>query len=49
MAIGITYPIFSFQGPPKFTRIGIFGFKTYHLATLFKRVDSFFSGAKLRL
>jgi hypothetical protein len=25
---------FSIQGPPKFTQIGIFGLKIYHLATL---------------
>jgi hypothetical protein len=25
---------FTFQGPPKFTHIGIFGLKVYHLATL---------------
>jgi hypothetical protein len=25
---------FPFQGPPKFTQIGIFGLKIYHLATL---------------
>jgi hypothetical protein len=24
---------FQLQGPPKFTRIGIFGLKTHHLAT----------------
>jgi hypothetical protein len=26
-------PTFSFQGPPKFTQVWIFGLKTYHLAT----------------
>jgi hypothetical protein len=25
---------FQFQGPPKFTQIGILGLKNYHLATL---------------
>jgi hypothetical protein len=25
---------FPFQGPPKYTQIGIFGMKIYHLATL---------------
>jgi hypothetical protein len=28
------YQDFSFQDPPKFTQIGIFGLKTNHLATL---------------
>jgi hypothetical protein len=28
------YQLFPFQGPPKFTQIGIFGLKTNHLATL---------------
>jgi hypothetical protein len=28
------YQHFPFQGPPKFTHIGIFGLKMYHLATL---------------
>jgi hypothetical protein len=28
------YQPFSFRGPPKFTQIGIFGLKIYHLATL---------------
>jgi hypothetical protein len=28
------YQPFPFQGPPKFTPIGIFGLKIYHLATL---------------
>jgi hypothetical protein len=28
------YQHFSFYGPPKFTQIGNFGLKTYHLATL---------------
>jgi hypothetical protein len=28
------YQHFPFQGPPKFTQIGIFGLKTNHLATL---------------
>jgi hypothetical protein len=27
-------PTWSLQNPPKFTQIGIFGWKTYHLATL---------------
>jgi hypothetical protein len=27
------YQLFSFQGPPKFAQIWIFGLKTYHLAT----------------
>jgi hypothetical protein len=27
-------PTFSLHGPPKFTQIGIFGLKIYHLATL---------------
>jgi hypothetical protein len=31
------YQHFPFQGPPKFTQIGIFGFKTNHLATLQRR------------
>jgi hypothetical protein len=30
------YPHFPFQGPPKYTRTGIFGLKLYHLATLVK-------------
>jgi hypothetical protein len=28
------YQPFPFQGPPKFSQIGIFGLKIYHLATL---------------
>jgi hypothetical protein len=32
--------LFPYQGPPKFTQIGIFGLKTYHLATLFTTVSS---------
>jgi hypothetical protein len=28
------YKHFSFLGPPKFTKIGMFGLKIYHLATL---------------
>jgi hypothetical protein len=28
------YQHFPFKGPPKFTQSGIFGLKTYHLATL---------------
>jgi hypothetical protein len=28
------YQPFAFQGPPKFSQIGIFGMKIYHLATL---------------
>jgi hypothetical protein len=28
------YQHFSFQGPPKFTPVGIFGYKMNHLATL---------------
>jgi hypothetical protein len=28
------YQPFPFQGPQKFTQIGIFGLKIYHLATL---------------
>jgi hypothetical protein len=28
------YQHFPFQGPPKFTQIGIFGLKINHLATL---------------
>jgi hypothetical protein len=27
------------QGPPKFTQIGIFGLKIYHLATLIDRAE----------
>jgi hypothetical protein len=34
------YQYFSFQGPPKYTLIGIFGMKIYHLATL-KRGEFF--------
>jgi hypothetical protein len=36
---------FPFQGPPKFTRIGIFGLKTNHLAALLsvKTMNSGFS------
>jgi hypothetical protein len=30
----IIYQPFPIQGPPKFTQIGIFGLKIYHLATL---------------
>jgi hypothetical protein len=30
----ILYQPFPFQGPPKFTQIGIFGLKIYRLATL---------------
>jgi hypothetical protein len=30
----IVIKYFSFQGPPNFTQIGIFGLKTNHLATL---------------
>jgi hypothetical protein len=48
MAIYIIYQPFPFQGPPKFTQIGIFGSIMYHLATLplrqifyYKTVDDF--------
>jgi hypothetical protein len=38
--------IVPFQGPPKYTQIGIFGMKIYHLADLFlsatRKVESFF-------
>jgi hypothetical protein len=34
MAIEYIYQLFSSQDPSKFTQICIFGFKTYHLATL---------------
>jgi hypothetical protein len=34
MAKEYTYQTFPFQGPPKFTQIGISGLKTNHLATL---------------
>jgi hypothetical protein len=30
------YQHFPFQGPPKYTQIGILGMKIYHLATLFQ-------------
>jgi hypothetical protein len=29
------YQDFPFRGPPKYTQIGIFGLKIYHLATLY--------------
>jgi hypothetical protein len=32
------YQHFPFKGPPKFTQIGIFGLKIYHLATLDGRI-----------
>jgi hypothetical protein len=32
-----TYNLPNDQGPPKFTQIGIFGLKMYHLATLNQR------------
>jgi hypothetical protein len=34
MVTKYVYLYFPFQGPPKFTRIAIFGLKTKHLATL---------------
>jgi hypothetical protein len=34
LALKCKYRPFPFQGHPKFTQIGIFGLKTYHLATL---------------
>jgi hypothetical protein len=34
MATKYVYQPFPFQGPPKFTLIGIFGWKINHLATL---------------
>jgi hypothetical protein len=40
------YLNFPFQGPPKFTKIGIFGMKIYHLASL---VDSGVIGDKKKL
>jgi hypothetical protein len=36
------YKAFPFQGPLKFTQIGIFGLKKYQLATLFKSPRRFF-------
>jgi hypothetical protein len=33
IAIGKIFKPFLFQGPPKFTQIGNFGLKIYHLAT----------------
>jgi hypothetical protein len=32
----LMYQHFTFQGPPKYTQIWIFGWKTYHLATLWE-------------
>jgi hypothetical protein len=32
---------FAFQGPPNFNKIGIFGFKTNHLATLFPIAEDY--------
>jgi hypothetical protein len=42
MAIKCTNMYFPFHGPPKFTQIGIFVLKMYHLATLFRFRDSLF-------
>jgi hypothetical protein len=34
------YQNFPFQDPPKYTKIGIFGTKIYHLATLVPLIDN---------